>query len=130
MAAVPRERFMPLKMCSLAYIYQALHLRGDERVLEVGVGSGYGAALLSRLAAEAVTMERIPILASAAAERLTALGYDIARVHAADGTLGWPLAGPYDAIVVTAAAAVLPPAYLEQLKPGGRIVMHVGRLNH
>ena len=149
MSAVPREEFVPLEIRSeaytdralpiecgqtisqpytVAYMCQALKLRGSERVLEVGTGSGYGAAVLSRLAAEVVTVERIPELASTAAERLAQLGYDNVQVHTADGTLGWPLSGPYDAIVVTAAAAALPPAYLEQLKPDGRIVMPIGSL--
>jgi protein-L-isoaspartate(D-aspartate) O-methyltransferase len=108
---------------------QALHLRGDERVLEVGTGSGYGAAVLSRLAAEVVTVERISSLATSAAKRLAKLGYDNVHVHTADGTLGWPLASPYDAIVVTAGAAALPPAYLEQLNPGGRVVIPIGSLH-
>ncbi len=149
MTAVPREEFVPQKLRALAYtdqalpiacgqtisqpytvafMCQALKLRGGERVLEVGTGSGYGAAVLSLLADEVITVERIEFLASTAAERLANLGYHNVQVHTTDGTLGWPAGAPYDAIVVTAAAATLPPAYLEQVKEGGRIVMPVGRL--
>lgn len=150
MASVPREEFVPLKRRHLAYtdqalpiacgqtisqpytvafMCQALKLRGGERILEVGTGSGYGAAVLSQLGAKVVTVERIPFLATSAAELLAKLGYDNVEVHTADGSLGWPASAPYDAIVVTAGAADLPAPYVEQLKEGGRIVIPIGPLN-
>lgn len=97
-----------------------------DRVLEIGTGSGYGAAVLSLLAAEVDTVERIRILASKARRRLVELGYGNVRVHEGDGTLGWPERAPYDAIVVTAGGPRVPPALLDQLAIGGRLVMPVG----
>ncbi len=98
----------------------------NDRVLEVGTGSGYGAAVLSRLAAEVVTVERYSSLAQAARARLEQLGYLNVSVIVADGSLGWPPAAPYEAIVVTAAAPRPPPALIEQLAMGGRLVIPVG----
>ena len=105
----------------------ALRLRGEERVLEVGTGSGYQVAVLAELAREVYTLERLPQLARAAEERLRALGYDRVQVVVGDGSLGWPAAAPYDAIVVTAATPRVFPAWLEQLRDGGRLVVPVGQ---
>lgn len=146
-ARVPRERFVPRELRALAYenrplpigfgqtisqplivamMTQELQLRGDERVLEVGTGSGYQAALLSRLAAEVVTVERVPELAERAAKTLTEMGYDNVSVHVAGDTLGWPESAPYEAIVITAGAPRVPHELLEQLTIGGRMVVPVG----
>ena len=110
----------------VALMVEALQLRGAEHVLEIGTGSGYAAAVLARLAAQVDTVERIAELASGATRRLTDLGIINVRVHCADGTLGWPDAAPYDAIVVAAGGPVVPPALRDQLAPGGRLVMPVG----
>ena len=109
-----------------AFMSEALQLRGGERVLEIGTGSGYAAAVLGRLAKEVHTVERHAVLAEGAAAALAALGVDNVQVHTADGTLGWPAAAPYDAIVVTAAGPEVPVALLAQLAVGGRLVMPVG----
>ncbi len=110
----------------IALMLQALQLRGTERALEIGTGSGYTAAVLSQLVASVHTVERDPILASTARARLGALGYDGIDVTCHDGTLGWLEHAPYDAIVVTAAGPEIPPALVEQLAVGGRLVMPVG----
>jgi protein-L-isoaspartate(D-aspartate) O-methyltransferase len=96
-------------------------------VLEVGTGSGYQAAVLSRLVAQVYSIELIEPLARNAAERLRALGYDNVTVRQGDGYKGWAEHAPYDAIVVTAAASHIPPALIEQIKPGGRMVIPVGK---
>jgi protein-L-isoaspartate(D-aspartate) O-methyltransferase len=106
----------------VALILEALELRGDERVLDVGTGSGYQAALLAELAAEVHSIERIPELAEAARARLAGT----VHVHVGDGTLGLPEHAPFDAIAVAAAAVAPPPALLEQLAPGGRLVIAIG----
>jgi len=111
---------------TVAFMAQALRLTGDEKVLEIGTGSGYGAAVLSRLAKEIHTVERLPRLAEVAKERLSRLGFDNVRVHEGDGSLGWPEEAPYQAICVTAAPAVVPKALEEQLAEGGRLVIPVG----
>ena len=111
----------------VAAMTDALELSGNERVLEVGTGSGYQAAVLSLLAAEVYTIESHASLALAARERLERLGYSNVHVHAGDGTLGLPAAAPFDAIVVTAAAPRVPPPLVEQLAEGGRLVIPVGR---
>ena len=147
MRELPRERFVrpgweaeayddnPLPIAAgqtisqpyiVAFMSEALQLRGGERVLEIGTGSGYAAAVLGRLAKEVHTVERHAVLAEGAAAVLTALGADNVQVHTADGTLGWPAAAPYDAIVVTAAGPEVPVALLAQLAVGGRLVMPVG----
>jgi protein-L-isoaspartate(D-aspartate) O-methyltransferase len=95
-------------------------------VLEVGTGSGYQAAILARLARKVCTIEIIPQLAEAAAKALGELGYDNVSVRLGDGYLGWPECSPFDAIVITAALAQVPPPLIEQLKVGGRLVMPVG----
>ena len=105
---------------------QALALRGGERVLEIGAGSGYAAAVLSLLAAEVYTMERWPTLAEAAARRLHDLGYTNAPVIMGDGTAGLPEHAPFDGIVVAAAAPWAPKPLREQLADGGRLVIPVG----
>ncbi len=147
MAAVPREAFVPEALAAHAYedgalplergqtisqpyivarMAEAAHPAADERVLEVGTGSGYGAAVLARLADHVVTVERIGELAASARHRLADLDVDNVEVIEADGTLGWPPGAPYDAIVVTAAGPTVPAGYLGQLGEGGRLVMPVG----
>ena len=111
----------------VALMISFLDLRGDERVLEVGTGSGYQAALLGRLAAEVHTIELVPELGEEAALLLAALGYDNVHVHIGDGTLGWPEAAPYPAIVGAAAAPQVPPPLLEQLTDSGRLVLPVAK---
>jgi len=110
----------------VARICEALQLRGEERVLDVGTGSGYQAAVLAELAAEIHTIERIPELAERARERLAEAGYDRVHVHVGDGTLGLPEHAPFDGIAVAAAAPGFPQTLYEQLKPRGRLVVPVG----
>ena len=112
---------------TVALMAQALKLTGSERVLEVGTGSGYGAAVLSRLAREVHTVERIPELAERAAAKLAELGFTSVHVHISDGTLGLPEHAPFDAIIVTAGGEDLPPPYVEQLADRGRILIPLGR---
>jgi protein-L-isoaspartate(D-aspartate) O-methyltransferase len=147
MARVPRELFLPDELRDRAYddaalpigggqtmsqpyivakMSELLSLDGDERVLDVGTGSGYHAAVLAELAAEVVTIERVPELAERAREALLAAGYDRVDVRVGDGTLGVPDRAPYDAIAVAAAAPVLPGSLYEQLRVGGRMVVPVG----
>ncbi|MFA5516053.1 MAG: protein-L-isoaspartate(D-aspartate) O-methyltransferase [Desulfuromonadales bacterium] len=97
----------------------------EDSVLEVGTGSGYQAAILSRLVRRVYTMEIIDALADEARQRLATLGYDNVRVRTGNGRLGWPEHAPYDGIIVTAAAPEIPPALLVQLKPGARLVIPV-----
>ena len=151
MREVPREAFLPPEMAAcayddaplpieaeqtisqpyiVAYMIEALELSGGERVLEIGTGSGYAAAVLSLCAAEVVTVERIALLATGARSRLRSLGRHNVTVECADGTLGWPQQAPYQAIVVTAGAPELPDALLEQLADGGRLVIPVGPTPH
>ncbi len=114
----------------VASMSEALELMGCERVLEVGTGSGYQAAVLGRLAREVYTIESRAGLALAARERLARLGgYDNVHVHAGDGTLGLPDLAPFDAILVAAAAPEIPPPLIEQLAEGGRIIVPVGGTN-
>jgi protein-L-isoaspartate(D-aspartate) O-methyltransferase len=149
MAEVPRELFVPEDERKRAYrdgalrigegqtisqpwivacMAQLLELRGDERVLEVGTGSGYAAAVLSRLCAELVTIERYESLADGAAATLARLGYDNAEVRVGDGSLGAPDRAPFGGISVTATAAdEPPPALLDQLEPGAALVCPVAR---
>ncbi|MDA1049756.1 MAG: protein-L-isoaspartate(D-aspartate) O-methyltransferase [Planctomycetota bacterium] len=148
MLAVPREAFVPevskaevyadspqpigagqtiSQPFTVAYMAEAAQLRGAEKILEVGTGSGYGAAVLSHLGAEVHTIERLPALAARATETLKRLGFSNVHVHIGDGTLGLADQAAFDAIVVTAGAATLPPAYSEQLVEGGRIVIPIGR---
>jgi protein-L-isoaspartate(D-aspartate) O-methyltransferase len=111
----------------VAAMADALSLEGHERVLEIGAGSGYQAAVLSLLAREVIAVETQPVLASAARERLARLGYANVHIEEADGSLGWPSTAPYDAILVTAGAPFVPPPLVEQLAEGGRLVIPVGR---
>jgi protein-L-isoaspartate(D-aspartate) O-methyltransferase len=142
MAAVPRELFVPDEFRAAAYddgpvplpygqtisqpymvavTCEALALSGGERVLDVGTGSGYAAAVLAELTACVHTIERIPALADAARASLAAAGYERVTVHVGDGTLGLPEEAPFDAIAVAAAARKLPAALWQQLREGGRI---------
>lgn len=111
----------------VAYMTEALELRPTDRVLEIGTGSGYAAAVLSRLVETVHTVERLAGLAQSARLRLGLLGYTNIVVHEGDGTLGWPEHAPYDAIVVTAGAPQVPKPLQEQLAVGGRLVIPVGR---
>lgn len=111
----------------VALMVELLELRGHERVLEVGAGSGYQAAVLAELAAEVHTIDRIAALADRARLRLDALGYSgRVWVHTGDGAQGWRAAAPFDGIVVAAAAREVPRPLLEQLKPGGALVLPLG----
>ncbi len=110
----------------VALMLSLLHLRGHEKVLEIGTGSGYQAALLACLAKEVHTVEYIPELAEEAAQRLKTLGFENVFCHVGDGSLGWPAAAPYHGIVVAAAAPQVPQPLLEQLAEGGRLVIPVG----
>ena len=146
-ARVPREEFVPAPLRSSAYrddalpigygatisqptmvarICEELRLVGDERVLDVGTGSGYQAAVLAELADEVVSIERVPELAARARDTLARTGYGAVEVFEGDGTLGVPERAPYDAIAVAAAAPEPPPALYEQLAEGGRLAVPVG----
>jgi protein-L-isoaspartate(D-aspartate) O-methyltransferase len=111
---------------TVAFMCEALELAGGEKVLEVGTGSGYGAAVLGELAREIWTIERIDALKAQAEATLARLGYANVHVRLDDGTLGLAEKAPFDAICVTAGAKALPPAYVEQLAPEGRIVIPIG----
>lgn len=144
---VPREAFVPEHLQEHAYddaplpigsgqtisqpyvvamTVQALRLRGNERVLEIGAGSGYAAAILGAICREVDTVERIEELARAAAARLAELGFANVHVHHGDGTLGWPPNAPYEAIAVAAGAPRPPQSLLDQLAVGGRLVIPHG----
>jgi protein-L-isoaspartate(D-aspartate) O-methyltransferase len=110
----------------VARICEELRLRGGERVLDVGTGSGYQAAVLAELAGEVHTIERLASLVERARAALDAAGYGRVQVHVGDGTLGDPEHAPYAAIAVAAAAPEVPPSLYEQLEPGGRLVLPVG----
>jgi protein-L-isoaspartate(D-aspartate) O-methyltransferase len=148
MERVPREVFVPESLRRRAYddaalpigggqtisqpymvakICEALALHGDERVLDVGTGSGYQAAVLAELGTEVDTIERRPELAELARQNLEAAGYDRVRVHTGDGSRGLPERAPFDAIAVAAAAPELPQTLYDQLEPRGRLVVPVGR---
>jgi len=109
----------------VALMTQVLKLRGTERVLEVGTGSGYQAAVLAKLAARVFTIEYHEALARTAADRLRSLGYGNVEVRSGDGFFGWPEQAPFEAIMVTCAARRIPPPLVEQLKDGGRLVLPV-----
>ena len=110
----------------VALMIQALELRGDEKVLELGTGSGYEAAILAELAQKVVTVECIPELAESASQVLDNLGYSNIEVHVSGRTLGWPEEAPYDAIIVSAGAPTVPEVLLEQLDWNGRLIIPVG----
>ena len=143
----PREDFVPARTRSLAYanhplpighgqtisqpfivaiMTDVLDVKSDHRVLEIGTGSGYQAAVLSRLAAEVYSIEIVPALGTEARERLQRLGYANVDVLIGDGWYGWPEHAPFDAVIVTAVADEIPPALVEQLTDDGRLVMPLG----
>lgn len=147
MRLVPREAFVPEEVRIFAYddaplpigegqtisqpyvvalMIEAAALRRTDRVLEIGTGSGYAAAVMAEIAGEVFTIERLAELAEAARQRLIELGYANVDVRTGDGTLGLPEAAPFDVIVSAAAGPEVPAAWKEQLAPGGRIVMPVG----
>jgi protein-L-isoaspartate(D-aspartate) O-methyltransferase len=151
MMAVPRHEFVAEELRSHAYddlplpigggqtisqpyivaaMTVALRLQPGDRVLEIGTGCGYQAAVLSRLAKEVFTIERRPELASAASATLARLAYSNAHVHCGDGTLGLPELAPFDAILVAAAAPAVPKPLLAQLAEGGRMILPVGDAEH
>lgn len=148
MRTVPREAFVAAAMTDLAYqdsplaighgqtisqpyivalMVEAAGLSPGARALEIGTGSGYAAAVMAEIADRVYTIERHQTLAAEATRRLAALGYENVTVRIGDGTLGWPEAAPYDAILVAAGAPEPPPALKAQLRPGGRLVLPVGR---
>lgn len=110
----------------VAIMVSALELRSTDRVLEIGTGSGYQAAILAELASKVVSVERIPFLAESARERLESLGYTKIEVVVAEGQLGWSRGAPYDAIVAAAGAPRLPRELMDQMAVGGRLVVPVG----
>jgi protein-L-isoaspartate(D-aspartate) O-methyltransferase len=147
LAGVPRHLFVPATLVHAAYddaplpigcgqtisqpyivalMTAALAPTRAHRVLEIGTGSGYQAAVLARIVREVHTVERLPSLAAAAEERLAGLGYGNVVFHVGDGTAGWAEAAPFDGILVSAAAPAIPAPLLEQLKAGGRLVVPVG----
>jgi len=113
----------------VAAMTEALELKGDERVLEVGTGSGYQAAVLAELSQQVYSIEIVPALAERARKDLARLGYANVEVRQGDGWRGWPEHAPFDAIVVTAAPNEVPPELIEQLAVGGRLVIPVGRFD-
>jgi protein-L-isoaspartate(D-aspartate) O-methyltransferase len=145
--AVPREAFVPERLAALAYddtplpigedqtisqpyvvalMAEALELRPGDKALEIGAGSGYAAAVLSRIARQVWAIERHESLARQARERMQRLGYANVHILYGDGTLGWPEQAPFDAIAVAAGGPDVPPALLDQLAAGGRLVIPIG----
>jgi protein-L-isoaspartate(D-aspartate) O-methyltransferase len=111
----------------VALMTQLLELQPDSRVLEIGTGSGYQAAILAELADEVYSIEVVPELASAAAARLARLGHQNVQIRTGNGRDGWPDAAPFDAVIVTAGADSIPPALVTQLRTGGRLVIPVDK---
>lgn len=151
MAAVPRHLFVSEDLRRLAYgdhplpighgqtisqpyivafMTEVIHPEEDHKVLEIGTGSGYQAAILAELVARVHTIEIVPELAQTARDRLERLGYTNVEVRQGDGYHGWPEAAPFDAIVVTAAAEFIPPPLLQQLRDGGMMIIPVGSPFH
>jgi protein-L-isoaspartate(D-aspartate) O-methyltransferase len=147
MRNTPRHRFVPAELVANAYEARPLPIgygqtisqpyivakmtelvepKREHRVLEIGTGSGYQAAVLSRLVSQVYSIEIIEPLGTAARRRLETLGYKNVEVRVGDGYFGWPEKGPFDSIIVTAAANHIPPSLVEQLKPGGKMVIPVG----
>lgn len=147
MRSVPRERFLPPRLraqafedgplpigegqtisqpFTVAFMANAARLTAKDRVLEIGAGCGYGAAILGQLAARVITIDRLPALAQAARDTLAELGYANIEVVVGDGTAGWPDGAPYDAIVCTAGGAGIPLPLVDQLAEGGRLVIPLG----
>jgi protein-L-isoaspartate(D-aspartate) O-methyltransferase len=147
MGKVPREKFVSARQAGLAYrdgplpiaegqtisqpyivarMTAAVRLMPTDRVLEIGTGSGYAAAVLAEIVADVYTVERLPMLAERARQRLVELGYVNVHVLTGDGTLGWPEHAPYDAILATAGGPRAPQALLDQLAIGGRLVIPLG----
>ncbi len=145
--SVPREEFLSKEYADLAYgdhplpieagqtisqpyivalMIQAAEMKVGDNVLEVGAGSGYAAAIMSRIAGRVTAVERQPDLVKVAQERMQRLGFDNVRIVQGDGTRGWEPETPYDAILAAASGSHIPPAWIEQLADGGRIVMPVG----
>jgi len=110
----------------VAFMTEALGLEGGERVLEIGTGSGYQAAVLAEIAGEVYTIEIVEPLGEEARERLARLGYDNVHVRVGDGYAGWPEAAPFDAVIVTAAAPRIPEPLKRQLREGGKMILPVG----
>ncbi len=110
----------------VAIMTETMNLEGHEKVLEVGTGSGYQAAILAEIVDHVVSLERVPELADAAAERLRELGYANVEIHLGDGSEGYAARAPYDAIVVTAGAPEIPGVLVDQLADGGRLIIPVG----
>lgn len=110
----------------VAYMTEVIEPAPEHKVLEIGAGSGYQAAVLAEIVDSVFTIEIVPELGEAAAERLKNLGYDNVEVRIADGYFGWEEHAPFDAIVVTAAAEFVPPPLIEQLKEGGKIIIPIG----
>ena len=147
MRTVPRHRFVPEELVALAYedrplpighgqtisqpfivasMTEVLGVGPADKVLEIGTGSGYQAAVLAEIVATVLTIEIVQPLAESARARLRRLGYDNITVRAGDGYFGWEEEGPFDGIIVTAAASHIPPPLLDQLRPGARMVIPVG----
>jgi protein-L-isoaspartate(D-aspartate) O-methyltransferase len=147
MSRIPREKFVPEESRSLAYedsplpigweqtisqpyiialMTEALELTGNDKVLEIGTGSGYQTAILAELSKLVITVERVPALAESARRVLDSLGYNNIEIHIAEETLGWQKSAPYDAIIVTAGAPNIPDDLVAQLATGGRMVIPAG----